>query len=65
MKTTAIQLSHYEFICSMDGFGYKTPTSEDLESIIRGLVAIKKYVGALTVPPDYTQSNNRQIVTAS
>jgi hypothetical protein len=44
MNDTAKLLGKFESICSMDGFGYKTPTDDELKSIIEGLVAIRQYM---------------------
>lgn len=40
MKDTARLLTKFESICSLDGFGYKTPTDEELNKIIKGLIDI-------------------------
>lgn len=45
MKETAKLLSKFESICSFDGFGYKTPQTDELNRIINGLVEIRDYVG--------------------
>lgn len=44
-RETAKLMSQFESICSMDGFGYKTPTDEELKAMILGLVEIDKYIG--------------------
>jgi hypothetical protein len=43
-KTIAQLVSKFESICSLDGFGYKTPTDEDLKTMILGLIAIDEYI---------------------
>lgn len=37
MKDTCRLIGRFESICSIDGFGYKTPTDEDLKKMILGL----------------------------
>jgi hypothetical protein len=44
MKETPKLLSQFESICSLDGFGYKTPTKEEMIKIIIGLKDIRDYV---------------------
>lgn len=44
MKQTAILIGKFEAICSLDGFGYRTPTTEELETMASGIDAIKKLV---------------------
>ena len=44
MKQTAILIGKFEAICSLDGFGYRTPSTEDLEAMALGLGAIKELV---------------------
>ncbi len=44
-RETAKLMSQFESICSMDGFGYKTPTEEQLTEMIKGLVEIDSYIG--------------------
>ncbi len=45
IKQTAIFIGSFEGICSIDDFGYKTPTNSDIVRIIAGLQEVKK--GAL------------------
>jgi hypothetical protein len=44
MKETARKVGQFESICSLDGFGYKTPTRVDLSEIVTGLESIKLLV---------------------
>jgi len=44
MKKTAILVGKFEAICSLDGFGYRTPTSEDLQLMVSGIQEIKVLV---------------------
>ena len=44
MKKTAILVGKFEAICSLDGFGYRTPTSEDLQQMASGIQEIKMLV---------------------
>jgi hypothetical protein len=44
MKHTAILAGKFEAICSLDGFGYRTPSTEDLESMATGILEIKTWV---------------------
>lgn len=44
MKKTAILIGSFEAICSIDGFGYKTPTDEDLSTMLQGLDEVKVLV---------------------
>lgn len=37
MRDTCRLINKFESICSIDGFGYKTPTDEDLKTMILGL----------------------------
>ena len=50
MQDTVRLVNRFESICSLDGFGYKTPTDEELQKIIIGLqtihVVVKKRVMA-------------------
>lgn len=41
MKQTAILVGKFEAICSLDGFGYRTPTQEDLQQMSAGIQEIK------------------------
>jgi len=44
MKQTAILIGKFEAICSLDGFGCRTPTIEELHAMESGIVEIKKLV---------------------
>jgi hypothetical protein len=44
MKQTAILIGKFEAICSLDGFGYRTPSTEELETMASGIVVIKDLV---------------------
>ncbi|HLP04636.1 MAG TPA: hypothetical protein VK152_04325 [Paludibacter sp.] len=44
MKKTAIIVGKFEGICSVDGFGYKTPTKDDLKVMKAGIDDIKALV---------------------
>lgn len=44
MKQTAILVGKFEAICSLDGFGYRTPTSDDLHRMSSGIDEIKMLV---------------------
>lgn len=44
MKQTSILVGKFEAICSLDGFGYRTPTTEDLNAMSVGLQEIKDLV---------------------
>jgi hypothetical protein len=44
MKQTAILVGKFEAICSLDGFGYHTPSTEELQSMSVGLQEIKEWV---------------------
>ncbi len=44
MKQTAIMVGKFEGICSLDGFGYRTPTREELQEMYEGIVDIKELV---------------------
>ncbi|MEI8087765.1 MAG: hypothetical protein WCG93_16260 [Paludibacter sp.] len=44
MKKTAILAGKFEAICSLEGFGYRTPSTEDLESMAIGIKDIKELV---------------------
>ena len=49
MKKTSILVGKFEAICSLDGFGYKTPTSEELKAMAVGIEEIKKGYSYLTL----------------
>ena len=44
MKQTSILVGKFEAICSLDGFGYHTPTIEELKSMSTGIYEIKELV---------------------
>lgn len=44
MKQTTIMVGKFEGICSVDGFGYRTPTKEDLDFMKNGIQKIKLLV---------------------
>lgn len=43
-KKTAQLLMQFESICSFNGFGYKTPTEEQLREMITGLMSIRDFI---------------------
>lgn len=49
MKDTARYLTKFESICSLDGFGYKTPSDEDLTRIITGLVEVNELIKTIII----------------
>lgn len=55
MKQTAILIGKFEAICSLDGFGYRTPSTEELRKMADGLQEIKnlveKRIGEIEVFP--------------
>lgn len=44
MKQTTIMVGKFEGICSVDGFGYRTPSMEDLQLMKTGIQEIKQLV---------------------
>ena len=44
MKATSILVGKFEAICSLDGFGYKTPTNDELHSMMTGMKEIELLV---------------------
>ncbi|MBN2744428.1 MAG: hypothetical protein JXR39_11090 [Marinilabiliaceae bacterium] len=44
MKQTCILVGKFEAICSLEGFGYRTPTDADIEQMITGIGEIKALV---------------------
>lgn len=44
MKQTAILVGKFEAICSLDGFGYRTPSTEELVQMETGILEIKTLV---------------------
>lgn len=55
MKQTAILIGKFEAICSLDGFGYRTPNTDELKEMAVGLQEIKnlveKRIGEIEVFP--------------
>ena len=43
-KDTAILVGKFEAICSLDGFGYHTPSNQELNSMSSGLQKLKSWV---------------------
>lgn len=41
MRQTSILVGKFEAICSLDGFGYHTPTMEELQQMVSGIFEIK------------------------
>lgn len=44
MKQTCILVGKFEAICSIDGFGYRQPSKDELKAMSNGIVAIKELV---------------------
>ena len=44
MKQTSILVGKFEAICSLEGFGYRTPSTEELHAMETGLQEIKQLV---------------------
>jgi len=44
MKKTSILVGKFEAICSLEGFGYRTPSTEELHAMAIGLQEIKELV---------------------
>ncbi len=44
IKQTAILIGSFEGICSIDDFGYRTPTDEQLERMIVGLEGLQQFI---------------------
>jgi len=44
MKDTVIFVGKFEGICSIDGFGYRTPTMDELKEMNKGIYEIKLLV---------------------
>jgi hypothetical protein len=53
MKETAKLISQFESICSLDGFGYKTPAKEELLKMEKGLDSIKELVESRLIEVGY------------
>lgn len=44
MKHTSILVGKFEAICSLEGFGYRTPSTEELHAMATGIQEIKELV---------------------
>jgi len=44
IKQTSILVGKFEAICSLDGFGYHTPTLSDLQAMVSGIGELKDLV---------------------
>lgn len=44
IKKTAILVGKFEAICSIDGFGYRTPSHDDLQEMATGILELKQWV---------------------
>ncbi|MBF0762665.1 hypothetical protein IR148_16640 [Dysgonomonas mossii] len=44
IKQTAIFVGKFEAICSIDGFGYRTPSHQDLQEMVKGIEELKEWV---------------------
>ena len=44
MKQTSILVGKFEAICSLEGFGYRTPSTEELHAMATGIEEIKELV---------------------
>jgi hypothetical protein len=44
MKKTSILVGKFEAICSLEGFGYRTPSTEELHAMATGIQEIKELV---------------------
>lgn len=44
IKNTAILVGKFEAICSIDGFGYRTPSHDDLQEMTVGIMELKQWV---------------------
>lgn len=44
IKQTAILVGKFEAICAIDGFGYRTPSHEDLQEMVKGIGELKLWV---------------------
>jgi hypothetical protein len=44
MKQTSILVGKFEAICSLEGFGYRTPSTEELQAMAVGIQEIKELV---------------------
>ncbi|MDD4968763.1 MAG: hypothetical protein PHT07_04975 [Paludibacter sp.] len=44
MKQTSILVGKFEAICSLEGFGYRTPSTEELHAMALGIQEIKELV---------------------
>ncbi|MDP4207924.1 MAG: hypothetical protein Q8928_03815 [Bacteroidota bacterium] len=48
-RTTVKLINKFESICSFDAFGYKTPSNEEIQKMIAGLLQIHQYVSTSVV----------------
>ncbi len=44
IKQTAILIGSFEGICSIEDFGYKTPTDDEIKRMIDGLEVLEKFI---------------------
>ncbi|MFR9602637.1 MAG: hypothetical protein SNG02_02065 [Rikenellaceae bacterium] len=44
IKQTAILIGSFEGICSIDDFGYKTPTDDELKRMVEGLEELQEFI---------------------
>ena len=44
IKQTAILVGKFEAICAIDGFGYRTPSCDDLQAMAKGILELKEWV---------------------
>jgi hypothetical protein len=66
MKATAKLVGRFESICSFDGFGYKTPTDDELREMILGLIEIRDFIAKEWItPPGNTEELLKQPALAS
>lgn len=43
-KRTAQMVGKFESICSLDGFGYKKPSDDEIKNMILGMIEIDNYI---------------------
>lgn len=46
IKQTAILIGSFEGICSIDDFGYKTPTDDQLRCMVAGMEELQEFISA-------------------
>ncbi|MFI3266356.1 MAG: hypothetical protein R3Y15_04305 [Rikenellaceae bacterium] len=44
IRKTAILIGSFEGICSIEDFGYKTPTDEQIEKMLSGLEEVREFI---------------------